>query len=99
MRSLLIALLTFSGVFFASERMDLDVISYDDFVIEKPEAMEALKRAFFEKGIVGIRGIPGFKEKVSQYIETARQFNAFPDAVKEKYVPLQQGKVTDLFLG
>lgn len=49
--------------------------------------MQTLKRALHEKGIVGIRGVPGYREKVIRYIEAARAFSALPEAVKERYAP------------
>lgn len=69
------------------EILDLDVIAYEDFASEDPEAMTVLKKALFEKGIVGIKGIPGYKEKVFKYIETARAFSALPEEVKLAYAP------------
>lgn len=77
------------------EVLDLDVISYEDFVREGPQAMGVLERALYEKGIVGIRGIPGYKEKVSAFIQSARAFSALPEEVKESY-----GRVEgEMFLG
>ena len=67
------------------EMLDLDVISYEDFVTEDADALQVLKTALYEKGIVGIRGIPGYKEKVHQLIETAQAFSALPEEVKESY--------------
>jgi isopenicillin N synthase-like dioxygenase len=67
------------------EMLDLDVISYEAFVQEDPESMERLQSALFEKGIVGIKGIPGYKEKVFDFIESARQFSALPEEIKEVY--------------
>ena len=67
------------------EMLNLDVISYEDFVTEDADALQVLKTALHEKGIVGIRGIPGYKEKVRQFIETAQAFSALPEEVKESY--------------
>lgn len=75
--------------------LSLDIISYQDFVSEDPQAMETLKTALLEKGIVGIRAIPGYKEKVMKFIETAREFNALSDEAKEAYAP----KENEIFLG
>lgn len=69
------------------EILDLDVIAYEDFASENPEAMAVLQKALLEKGIVGIKGIPGYKEKVFKYIETARAFSALPEEVKITYSP------------
>jgi isopenicillin N synthase-like dioxygenase len=65
----------------------LDVISYEDFVQGNPEALSVLEKALYEKGIAGIRGIPGYREKVQKFIEAAREFSALPEAVKESYAP------------
>jgi len=79
------------------EILDLDVISYEDFVSQDPKALEVLKKALHEKGIVGIRGIPGYQEKVQNYIETARKFSALPEEIKELYAPNHE--IESTFLG
>ncbi len=75
----------------------LDVISYDAFVNEDPEALDTLKKALYETGIVGIRGIPAYKEKVDRFIKSARAFSALPEAVKESYAPNRS--LGETFLG
>ncbi len=65
----------------------LDVIPFEAFAQDDPDALETLERALHEKGIVGIRGVPGYREKVIRYIEAARAFSALPEAVKERYAP------------
>lgn len=77
--------------------LDLDVISYDDVIQKDPAALQKLKKALHEKGIVGIQGIPGYREKVQNYIETVRKFSALPEAVKESYAPNRD--LGELFLG
>lgn len=89
-----IFLLVFS-VAVCEERLDLQIITYEDLVNEKAEALALLKEALYEQGIVGVKGIPGYKEKVERYIETARGFSALPEEVKEQYAP----KKGDMFLG
>ncbi len=79
------------------ERLALDVISYEDFIHEKKEAIEQLKQALHEKGIAGIRGVPGYREKVQTFIETARAFSALPEKVKEAYAPKRE--LGEMFLG
>ncbi len=69
------------------EILSLDVLSYDSFVREEPETLDLLRKALFEKGIVGIRGVPGYKDKVTRLIENARQFSSLPEEVKEIYGP------------
>lgn len=69
------------------EVLSLDVISYDDFVQRKSEAVDLLKTALYEKGIVGIKNIPGYKDKVRAFIEKAREFSALSEDVKEAYAP------------
>ncbi len=74
----------------ASEEMEvlsLDVISYEAFVENDPEAMRVLDKALHENGIVGIRGIPGYRQKVLKFIERAREFSALPEKIKETYAP------------
>lgn len=79
------------------EILDLDVISYEAFINEDPDAIRILDTALHQKGIVGIRGIPTYKEKVLKYIETAREFSALPEEVKEVYAPKRA--LGELFLG
>jgi len=69
------------------EVLSLDIIAYEEFVQEKPEAMNILKTALHEKGIVGIKGIPGYKKKLLRFIEIAREFSALPEEVKTAYSP------------
>src|ERR1700674_204629 len=54
------------------EILSLDIISYEDFVQGDATALDVLKNALYEKGIVGIKGVPGYKEKVLKFIESAR---------------------------
>jgi isopenicillin N synthase-like dioxygenase len=79
------------------EILELDVISYEKFIQKDPEALEVLKKALYEKGIVGIRGIPGYQEKVQNYIETARKFSALPEEIKAAYAPNHE--IESTFLG
>jgi isopenicillin N synthase-like dioxygenase len=69
------------------EVLSLDVIPYEEFMRDDPHAKSVLKRALYEKGIVGIKGIPGYKEKTLKFIEMAREFSALPEEVKERYTP------------
>lgn len=69
------------------ETLPLDVISYESLMNEDAESLDVLKRALYEKGIVGVKGIPGYKEKVLEFIESARKFSALPEKVKENYAP------------
>ncbi len=69
------------------ETLVLDIVSYEDFIQEDEETLSVLRRALLEKGIVGIQGIPGYKEKVLAFIEMARKFSALPEDVKESYAP------------
>jgi isopenicillin N synthase-like dioxygenase len=79
------------------EILDLDIISYEDFSKEDPEALKILEKALLEKGIVGIKGVPEYKEKVLRFIQSAREFSALPEEVKETYAP--DRTKGDLFLG
>ncbi len=69
------------------EVLALDVIGYEEFIRNDPDALKTLRGALDEKGIVGIRGIPGYREKVERYIDAARAFSALPEQVKESYAP------------
>ena len=91
-----------SAVFFASfavngEELALKVIPYDLFVEGDAEALQTLQNALYQDGIVGIRGVPGYAEKMGQFIAQARAFSALPEEVKEQYAPNRERG--DLFLG
>ena len=86
------------GVFgFAGENLALDVISYEAFVQEDADALQTLQTALHTKGIVGMRGIPGYRETVQKFIESARAFAALPESVKEAYAPNRS--MGEMFLG
>ena len=63
-----------STVCFGAPTLDLDVISYESFMQENDHPI--LEKALNEKGIVGIRGLPGYKEKVLRFIDAAKVFFA-----------------------
>ncbi|MCA9507944.1 MAG: hypothetical protein KC505_05940, partial [Myxococcales bacterium] len=63
--------------------MELDIIDYNDMSLHKDILIEALKN----KGIVGVRNIPGFKENSKNYIEIARKFCALKEDIKNHYAP------------
>lgn len=79
------------------EVLDLDVISYEKFIENDPLTIQALRKALFEKGIVGIRGVPGYFEKFHAYVESARKFVSLPEGVKESYAPNHE--LGEMFLG
>ena len=89
------SLLLFHLAAFSAEPLFLDVISYDSFIRNDPESLRTLRRALFEKGIVGIRDIPGYTEKVAKLIEAARIFSHLSDETKEQY----SRKPGEMFLG
>ncbi len=69
--------------------LDLKVVSYADLFGDKasPEALKILIKALLEQGIVGIRHVPKFVEKVASFIEAARTFSALDISVKRRYEP------------
>jgi len=77
--------------------LSLDIISYEDFAEGDSEALDTLKRALFKNGIVGIRGVPGYREKVLRFIDSAKEFSALPEKVKEAYAP--DHSKGEMFLG
>jgi len=84
----------------AVETVDLDIISYRDFVLHDERAINTLKRALLLKGIVGIRNVPGYREKVDHLIEAARAFSALPESIKIKYAPNRSaGEIAGYELG
>ena len=81
----------------AVETLDLDIISYEQLIQEDQQALHILHDALHTKGIVGIRGVPGYKEKYKQFITAAQEFSALPEETKEQYKPNRE--VGDTFLG
>jgi isopenicillin N synthase-like dioxygenase len=71
----------------AVEILHLDVISYESFINDDELALGTLRSALYDKGIVGIKGVPGYKEKVLQMIDTVISFSALPKEIKSKYSP------------
>ena len=69
------------------ETLELDVIPYEKLVEGDREALQVLDIALHEKGIVGVRGVPGYKEKYQQFVQAARAFHALPEETKERYMP------------
>lgn len=79
------------------EILSLDVIAYEDFVHQDPKSLQILREALYHKGIVGIKSIPGYKEKAVRFIEKAREFAALPSETKQNYAPNKE--LGELFLG
>lgn len=85
----------FAPVF--SETLTVDVVSYD-LLVEKDEmAVQTIVEALYTKGIVGVKGVPGYSEKVQQFVDASRSFCSLPEKDKEKYAPNRD--LGDLFLG
>jgi isopenicillin N synthase-like dioxygenase len=76
-------------------QLALSVISYEKLNRNDPETLQALRHALYEEGIVGIRGIPGYSEKLAQFIDAARRFSMLPEEMKEQY----SRKPGEMFLG
>jgi len=79
------------------EVIDLDVIFYEKLLQGDSDALQILDKALHENGIVGVRGVPGYREKYAQFIEAARTFSALPEEVKEGYKPNRE--LGETFLG
>ena len=71
----------------AAERLKLDVISYECLVNKDEETINQLRSALYTNGIVGVSGIPGYREKLDQFVAAAREFSLLPTEVKEEYAP------------
>lgn len=82
---MLIFIFNIGMVYPAVEKIDLDVILYDDLLNNDSCALQKLNKALFEKGIFGIRGIPTYKEKLDRFIVAAKAFNSLPEEVKDLY--------------
>jgi isopenicillin N synthase-like dioxygenase len=53
------------------------------------DTLQILDQALHEKGIVGVRGVPGYRDQYERFITAARAFSALPEEVKERYQPNQ----------
>jgi isopenicillin N synthase-like dioxygenase len=69
------------------EVLELDVVSYEKLVQGDAATLQIVDKALHGKGIVGVRGVPGYKEKYAQFIKTARAFCALSEETKEHYKP------------
>lgn len=78
------------------DTISLDILSYESFMNEDAQAMSVLSTALYEKGIVGIKGIPGYQEMVERFMEKARAFSALPDEIKLAYSPDRSKNEIDL---
>lgn len=71
----------------AVDILDLDIISYEKLVQEDLSTLGILEKALHDKGIVGVQGVAGYREKYERFIKIAREFNALPEEIKERYKP------------
>jgi len=72
---------------YGTENLLLDVVSYDQLVQGDVQALQILNEALYTKGIVGVRGIPGYKDAYKRFIKVAREFSILPEEIKEQYKP------------
>ncbi len=79
------------------EPLVLDIISYEELVQADEHALQILRKALHEKGIVGVRGVPGYKATYERFINAAREFSALPEEIKEGYKPNRS--LGETFLG
>ncbi len=81
----------------ASEKLALDVVSYDFLVQGDLDTINCVRKALYEKGIVGVEGIPEYQEKLANYICAAREFAAMDEECKVMCAPNREAG--DTFLG
>lgn len=82
------------------EILELDVTAYDDFDKGDPTALDLLRTALLEKGIVGIKSVPGYQERARRFIERAREFSTLPASIKQTYSPNREaGEVLGYEIG
>lgn len=69
-------------------KLDLRVLSYDElFTSPSQESTRLLTEALLTQGLVGIRGVPDYKEQVQTFVSAARAFSALDEKTKMKYAP------------
>lgn len=90
-------LLSFVAVAEEIEVLPLDIVPYELFIQNDEKAIETLVSALYEKGIVGIIGIPGYEEKVQKFVDSSRAFCHLPEGIKESYAPKHD--LGEMFLG
>lgn len=79
------------------EPLVLEVIPYEKLVQGDVEALQILHKALHGKGIVGVRGVPSYKNKYELFIKAAREFSILPEEIKENYKP--DRSLGETFLG
>ncbi len=63
--------------------MQLEVISYHELIdSNNSKIIQIIKSALFRTGIVGVRDVPTFLEKSSDYIKSVRKFAAMDETIK-----------------
>ncbi len=68
--------------------MELEIIAYDDLIQASDTGVsERIKKALFETGIIGVKGIPNYIKKSQAYIKAARDFAALEESIKQQYAP------------
>ncbi|MFN4173936.1 MAG: hypothetical protein ACK4HV_02380, partial [Parachlamydiaceae bacterium] len=68
-------------------RLDTNIFSYEDFANHDPATLQGIKKALLDNGIVGIRGVPGYRESAEKFIASAREFASLTEEQKQKYTP------------
>lgn len=82
------------------ELLDVDIFPYESFAKKEPGTLVAMKKALLEKGIVGLRAVPGYKESAHSFIESARKFSSLPSSIKLSYSPnRERGEFTGYEIG
>lgn len=66
----------------AQEVLHIDIISYDKLVANDSETLKVIQRALHDKGIIGVSGVPNFKESYDSVIRADRTFHKLPKEIK-----------------
>lgn len=78
------------------QSVELDIVCYDDLIDPNHTLARAtLENALLQKGIVGIKNVPGFVDTSRTYIDAVRQFCALDEAIKNQYAPDRDSGVTE----
>lgn len=67
--------------------MEIDIISYDLLDPANATTIKHIEAALSQKGIIGIRNVPGFEQKSKTFVAAARKFSALEERVKQQYAP------------
>ncbi len=74
------------------ENLDFYIADYQELfatATPSPASIASLRSALLTQGIVGMRGVPKYREHVQAFIAAALEFAGLPSSIKAKYAPVR----------